>query len=316
MGVVERRSSPAPVLLVLLALLCVLTSRPTIAGAPPTEAPDLEDTNDDDDDDEDEDDEDANAAEQPSAAAIAEVLVGERSTAFVSKAGQQSSRQRLIWRPTSVAWPLAPLTRVSEQGDFVAVDELPVRLRQRQAMLTGEMAVPSVRGPVAIDAQQAVDVWIGALETVRVRRLSGTGELRFVRVVDDATVVFEPGRAVDPGPGGEPRYELTQPPADGAVWSIEADGPAEVLVERAESRSPRYAAVEVEDSLMRWIEADAPLDHLPAVLEPAEDFVADLRLNSELGRELRRLGDDELQLRKAVVAWQQLAAIQGLDRLR
>jgi hypothetical protein len=49
---------------------------------------------------------------------------------------------------------------------------------------------------VDLDRERAVGVWISALETVRVRQISGSAPLRFIRGVDGHAAVVEPGRAV------------------------------------------------------------------------------------------------------------------------
>lgn len=254
-----------------------------------------------------------------------------------TEAWRQSARERLVWRATRVGWPLAPLTELDPDADIHGAQldasealgeaepaatlrprvDLQPLLEQRAAMVGGFMPVPTVQGPVSIDADRAINVWIASLETVRVRRVSGAGTLRFVRIVDAHTAVVEQGRALDPGPDGEPRWELSQPPADGAVWSIEAEGEATVVVERAVVRTPRYSAVEVEAQLLAWIEEGRSPATMPRVLEPDDDLEAQLHLEAELGRELLKLdaadGVRDPHLEKAVVAWRQLSAMQGVD---
>ena len=221
-------------------------------------------------------------------------------------------RMSLIWRPASVVWPLPP-------AGAHGFAHLAARLDQRQSMADGQTPVASVRGPVEIDASQAVGVWIAALETVRVRQISQPGEepvpLRFVRGVDGSAAVIEPGRAVAPGPGGERRWELHQPPSVGAVWSIEADAPTTVIIERVDERPARYVSVEVEYEVMRWITRDAH-DEFPALLEPSQDMAGRLRLHKALADELARLAGDDRKLAEALTAWRALAAMAELDRLR
>jgi hypothetical protein len=217
-------------------------------------------------------------------------------------------RLRLIWRPASVAWPLDPLGR----GDF---EQLAAGLEQREAMLAGRESAPSVRGVVEIDRQRAAGVWIAALETVRVRQLDGDTPLRFIRGVDGHAAVIEPGRALPAGPGGERRWELSQPPSDGAIWSIEADEPTRILIERVEPRPPLYVAVELEVELLEWIAAGRANAELPALLEPSGELADRLHLDAALGRELLRLGGDR-QLARAIEAWRMLGAMAAIDRER
>ncbi|GEM_PF-2769525 len=243
----------------------------------------------------------------------------ERIDADDDLATLRMNRMRLIWRPTEVAWPLAPLatgtagaaaSRSLDWGDLAA------RLDERQAALEGRAEVPTVRGVVSLDSARAVGVWIGALETVRVRRVGAATPLRFIRIVDGHGAVVEPGRVVSSGPGGESRWELDQPASRGGVWSIEADAPTEVIIERVEDRPARYVAVEVEHDLLRWIEAGSPDAAMPILLEPAKDLRSALGLDAALGRALTELGDGDPKLARAVEAWRMLAATQRVDRSR
>jgi hypothetical protein len=220
-------------------------------------------------------------------------------------------RVRLIWQPASVAWPLLPLA--SSVDDFT---QLAARLDQREAMMAGRIPVPSVRGPVQLDGERAVGVWIAALETVRVRQIGEPVPLRFIRGVDGNAAVIEPGRELAPGPGGERRFELHQPPSTGAVWSIEADAATTVMVERVEQRTPRYVSVEVEYDMLKWIDEHQAPTEMPSVLEPDEDLVYRLRLHAALERELTRLGAGDRKLAAGAEAWRKLAAINALDRVR
>jgi hypothetical protein len=228
-------------------------------------------------------------------------------------------RMQLIWRPASVAWPLLPLA--SSVDDFA---QLAARLEQRVAMMGGHVPVPSVRGPVQLDGQHAAGVWIGALETIRVRQIGEPVPLRFIRGVDGNAAVIEPGREVAQGPGGERRFELHQPPSTGGVWSIEADASTTVVIERVEHRPPRYASVEVEYEILQWIAErgggtkGGGTKHaaMPSVLEPDDDLVCRLQLHAALERELTRLGDGDRKLAAGAEAWRKLAAINALDRVR
>lgn len=219
-------------------------------------------------------------------------------------------RMRLVWRPASVAWPLSPIGGEPDQ------QRLSARLDQREAMLAGRAPAPSVRGVIEIDRERAAAVWIAALETVRVRQISGTAPLRFVRGIDGHAAVLEPGHPVAPGPGGERRWELQQPPSNGAVWSIEADEPTRVLIERVEARPPYYVAVELEQELLRWIAAARPDDEMPSLLEPSGELGDRLRLDAALGRELLRIGGRDARLEQAIEAWRMLGAMQAIDRQR
>jgi hypothetical protein len=218
-------------------------------------------------------------------------------------------RLRLMWRPASVAWPLAPLG----SGDY---EQLAEGLEQHEAMLAGREPVPSVRGVVEIDRQRAAGVWIAALETVRVRQIGGDAPLRFIRGVDGHAAVIEPGRSVPAGPGGERRWELSQPPSDGAIWSIEADEPTQILIERVTPRPPHYVAVELEYQLLEWVAAGRPDAERPALLEPADDLSDRLRLDAALARELLRMSEGDRQLAQAIEAWRMLAAMAAIDRDR
>jgi hypothetical protein len=220
-------------------------------------------------------------------------------------------RMQLIWRPTSVAWPLLPLST-----GINTFAQLSARLDQREAMLAGRLEVPSVRGAVQLDEQRAVGVWIAALETIRVRQIGEPVPLRFIRGVDGNAAVIESGREVAPGPGGERRFELHQPPSTGGVWSIEADAPTTVIVERVEQRSARYVSVEVEYDMLEWIDDHGPADAMPSVLEPDDDLVYRLRLHAALEQELRRIAAGDRKLAAAAEAWRKLAAINALDRTR
>jgi hypothetical protein len=220
-------------------------------------------------------------------------------------------RMQLIWRPTSVAWPLLPLASAT-----TSFSQLAARLDQREAMMAGRLAVPSVRGPVQLDEQRAVGVWIAALETIRVRQIGEPVPLRFIRGADGNAAVIESGREVAPGPGGERRFELHQPPSTGAVWSIEADAPTTVIVERVEQRSTRYVSVEVEYDMLEWIDAHGPSDAMPSVMRPDDDLVYRLRLHAALEQELRRIAAGDRKLAAAAEAWRKLAAINALDRTR
>lgn len=228
-------------------------------------------------------------------------------------------RLALIWRPASVAWPLVPLG--SGGGEH---PQLAARLEQREAMLEGRMPAPSVRGVVELDPQRSVGVWVAALETVRVRQIGG-GEselaadevpLRFIRGVDGHAAVIEAGRSVAPGPGGERRWELHQPPGSGAVWSIEADAPTRVIIERVAPRPPFYASVEVEQELLEWIANDGSIEQMPTLIGPADDLAGRLSLHAALAHELVRLGGGDPQFERAVEAWRMLAAINEVDRTR
>jgi hypothetical protein len=228
---------------------------------------------------------------------------------------------RLTWQPASVIWPLAPLG--SGEGRH---EQLAARLEQHEAMLDGRQAVPSVRGVIELDRQHAAGVWIGALETVRVRQLSGSTPLRFIRGVDGNAAVIERGRALAPGPLGERRWELHQPPSTGAVWSIEADERTRIQIERVVSRSPRYVAVELELELLEWIAGGLPDADMPALLEPSDHLPGRLLLDAALGRELLAVNEAGLRespLRKrkrkratrklsdAIEAWRGLGGADG-----
>jgi len=219
----------------------------------------------------------------------------------------QLDRMRLIWRATSVVWPLEPLAPDDE------IAQLGAGLEAHRALLESEQAAPSVRGVVELDAQRAVGVWISALETVRVRQFGEPVDLRFIRVVDETLAVLEPGRALAPGFGDERRFELTQPPGLGALWSIEADSPTRVLIERVEERPPRYVAVEVEREVLQWIASDGSSEQLPALLEPAQASASRLRLDAALASELLALGPADSGLERAVQAWRMLGAFAALN---
>ena len=241
---------------------------------------------------------------------IAVLLLGDR-TAHAGQPIEPSPEQlRLIWRPASVAWPLAPLGGAHDH------EQLAVRLEQREAMLAGRAPAPSVRGVVEIDRGRAAAVWIAALETVRVRQIGGDAPLRFIRGVDGHAAVLEPGREVAAGPGGERRWELQQPPSSGAVWSIEADEPTRVLIERVEARPPYYVAVELELALLEWIAAEGDDEAMPPLLEPADDLRDRLRLDAALARELLRLGGGDRRVAHALEAWRMLGAMIEIDRER
>jgi hypothetical protein len=222
----------------------------------------------------------------------------------------QEERSRMVWRPTTVAWPIAPVGEGREDAAVAAV------LEARLAMQAGHVPVPSVVGVVELDGERAVGVWISALETVRVRQLGDPVPLRFVRGVDDRVAVVEPGRVVAAGPGGERRWELDQPPSRGAIWSIEADAPTRVLIERLEVRDPLFVAVEVEQDVLEWIAAGTPTEQMPALLEPANEVGARLRLHAALEQELRRLGSLDRKLERAIEAWRMLVAMSALDGQR
>ncbi|MFO7567071.1 MAG: hypothetical protein R6X02_30785 [Enhygromyxa sp.] len=253
------------------------------------------------------------------------------STPELSTTELDPERLRLIWRSASVAWPLSPVVG----GDPSDERQAPwsARLEQRERMLAGQQPAPSVRGVVEIDRQRAAGVWIAALETVRVRQFGARVPLRFVRGVDGHAAVIEPGRELAPGPGGERRFELTQPPGVGAVWSIEADEPTRILIERVEPRSPRYVALELEAELLEWScqpsrrcaslrfsrsgrgEAEGE-GELPTLLEPSKDGFDQLRLDAALAGELLRIGGDDRSLAKAIEAWRMLGAMAVVDRER
>ena len=218
-------------------------------------------------------------------------------------------RMRLIWEPASVAWPLTPLVAGSEQHTRLAA-----HLDQRVAMLEGREPAPSVRGAVDLDAQRSVGVWLAALETVRVRQFGPPVPLHFIRGVDGNAAVIEGARELAPGPGGERRFELFQPPSTGAVWSIEAEQPTRVMIERVAPRPLRYAAVEVEQALLEWIHARDSIEALPTLLIPADDLARRLHLHAALAEELLRLGGGDERLAKGVEAWRMLAAINEIDQ--
>lgn len=292
MGAADRLQRAAGLLGVLLIML--LAGRPVAAGPP----------------------------SRPEPAQTAEPRAGERDTseprisvaptfAHPLALPPDTERMRLIWRPASVAWPLLPLA--SSVDDFT---QLAARLEQHEAMLAGRTTVPSVRGPVQLDGQRAVGVWIAALETIRVRQIGEPVPLRFIRGADGNAAVIEPGREVAPGPGGERRFELYQPPSVGAVWSIEADAATTVIIERVEQRTTRYVSVEVEYDMLKWIDEHRAAAAMPSVLEPDDDLVYRLQLHAALERELTRLGDGDRKLAAAAEAWRKLAAINALDRVR
>jgi hypothetical protein len=212
-------------------------------------------------------------------------------------------RLRSIWRTASVVWPVEPLGSA----------QLAARLDARVAMLEGRRMAPSVRGVVELDADHAAGVWISALETVRVRQFGEAVPLRFIQIVDANLALIEPGRAAAPGPAGEHRFELTQPASVGAMWSIEADAPTRVLIERVEDRDPRYVAVEVEHDVLEWIANGSPIERTPALLEPADASASRLRLDAALAQELVGLGPTDPALERAVAAWQMLAGFAALD---
>jgi hypothetical protein len=222
----------------------------------------------------------------------------------------ESSRSRLVWRPTTVAWPIAPVGEDRGEAPVAMV------LESRLAMQQGLVPAPSVLGAVDLDRDRAVGVWIAALETVRVRQLGDPVPLRFVRGVDDRIAAIESGRVVASGPNGERRWELDQPPSRGAIWSIEADAPTRVLIERIERRDPLYVAVEVEQDVLEWIDAGASVEHIPELLEPADEVGARLRLHAALAHELVRLASSDRKLERAIEAWRMLAAISALDGRR
>ncbi|PRP94456.1 hypothetical protein ENSA5_40750 [Enhygromyxa salina] len=224
------------------------------------------------------------------------------------------ARMRLIWTPASVAWPLAPVG--AADGDYEALAAV---LDEREAMLDGRVKAPSVRGPVALDSDQAAGVWIASLETIRVRQIGPEVPLRFIRGVDANAVVVEPGRALAPELGEGRSWELHQPPSSGALWSIEADAPTKVIVERVEPRPPRYVSVEVEQEVLDWITDDESVGGKgagPLPLEPTDEVGHELRLHAALADELLALRGGDRKLAKAVEAWRMLAAINELDRSR
>ena len=161
-------------------------------------------------------------------------------------------------------------------------------------------------------------MWIAALETVRVRQLDGDEPVRFVRFVDGEAAVIEPGWMPASCPDRHhPCWELSQPPSNGALWSIEADEPTRVLIERAVPRSPRYVAVELEHDLLEWIAADRPVAAMPAVFEPDLYAVADqLALHAALADELVSIGGADRSLGRAIEAWRMLAAMALIDQAR
>ncbi|KIG14860.1 hypothetical protein DB30_06242 [Enhygromyxa salina] len=100
------------------------------------------------------------------------------------------------------------------------------------------------------------------------------------------------------------------------MWSIEADAPTRVIIERVEPRSPRYAAVEVEQELLEWIANDGAMDQMPTLIGPADDLSRRLALHAALAGELSRLGGGERRFERAIEAWRMLAAINQIDRAR
>lgn len=213
-----------------------------------------------------------------------------------------------VWQATTVAWPIAPIGPVDAISDVAAV------LDARESMFLGD--VGSRRGPVEIDEARAVGVWISAFESVRVRQLGDAVPLRFVRSVDGNAAVLEPGEPLAPGPGGERRWRLEQLDGSGALWSIEADEPTRVLIERTADRSMRYAAVEIEHARLDWIRDGAGDDAMPSAGSVDDEAGSLALLHAALARELLALDGDDRALRRAVEAWRGLAMMVELDRRR
>lgn len=227
----------------------------------------------------------------------------------------RSERLALVWSPASVGYPIARGGAPHER--FAAAAAL---LEPREP---GEpLPIASTRGTIELDRDRAALVWIESLETLRVRRLAGAGELRFWRIADGHAAIAEPGI-----PRTSDTWELFQPPGVGALWLIETaeprdpsalveDASVQVVVERARARPGRFVDVEVERERLDWIHAGRQGAPPPLVRGRGRDIAGRLALVDALADELLAAPDLDTHLREAVEAWQMLATMLELDRER
>lgn len=223
----------------------------------------------------------------------------------------RSERRALVWQPASVAYPVAPGQPYEELARAAAL------LEPREP---GEpLPVASVRGAIELDGARAALVWIEALETIRVRRLAGAGELRFWRLADGHAAIVESGIART-----RDSWELHQPPGVGALWLIGLDdvrGEAaergtKVVVERAKARSARFVDVEVEREQLDWIAGGGEGEGPPLLRGRGDALAGRLALLAVLARALLAAPDADAELRRGVEAWWMLASVLELDRER